>query len=384
MFAQLTGDPNRLASLFSLHLKHAYRWDKQTEAIAASLTVRHMPRDLIIVAEDGSYQYYSSTQVDQARAKFPMIVYRQGSVYLATVLRPGDTRMTDSLAEERRKKEIREGKQRQQDVLNQTYEDAEAVPAALHEQAPADLVAAVAQAVAAEPSLQGLDPDHVVRAFALWSPLADWLVGTDARTVDARDEWYSGLASVARTLGDRGEEAAAEEAVRLSPKMDNVLRRGGAVPEGELGGTAEFTDGPSTSMHEPPSALVGTMWNPSEASQLPVRVVRHVKRFNAKALGLTGPLMADLAAPNLDEDVRERLLTEVTGRVMKSLGHFRPADNNEVFIDEVELSDLVGAVTIAQRLADLFEHRVHVVYDKKQDAVRICPNEKKLTTPRPV
>ncbi|MFF7580964.1 hypothetical protein ACFZBE_39335 [Streptomyces sp. NPDC008061] len=369
LFTQLDQDPSQRASLISLHLRRAYRWDEQMAAVAASLAVQHLPRDLIVVEESGSHQYHAGAEAGSGVSPaLPVIVYRRGDAYLAAVPRQPGVLTTDPAFEAARRAEIGDDKRPQRDVPSDLYDDA-----------PANVYEAAVRAVRTEPSLQDLEPVDVVRALEIWNPSAISSVDDDTQLQAKRTDWYSDLAAITRELRDEGEVSAEKKAAELAQKYGprKIERRGGGRPPASgMGETSALTDGSSQAIAGLGSSRAATSQEGLERQHLPLRVVRHTRNFDAAQLGLDESLQAALADPNQDPANREDLLADAMRRVKENLGHFQPTDNVEVVI-KTTVSHLVVWMTVAQELADTFNHAIHVAVEKSLDPVRICPNEKK-------
>ncbi|MER5596018.1 hypothetical protein [Streptomyces sp. NPDC002265] len=209
LLARLADEPNLREAVLRLTLDRAHRWDDRTAEAAASLTARSLGsehrRSLIVVQEDGSYQLFRNDESDP----HPVIVYRQADAYLAAVPRLSDTVPYDPVAsavEAQRKTMIQRGKR--PETESEAY-----------------LYAAVAEAVYTQPSLRGLDPHDVIRAFGIWQETTAPRIGTDAGVQALRNQQSSDLARITRVLLAEGEAQARAEASRLASQRDFAAAR---------------------------------------------------------------------------------------------------------------------------------------------------------------
>ncbi|MEU9976204.1 hypothetical protein [Streptomyces sp. NPDC051014] len=105
-------------ALLRTALVTARRWDARTADLAAALAARHIGRDLIVVAEDGSHRRHPAPAQDAPDARPALVVHRRGDVYLAAIPRrteaapAGPAALTDAA----RRRAIREGKRRALDA----------------------------------------------------------------------------------------------------------------------------------------------------------------------------------------------------------------------------------------------------------------------------
>ncbi|MFJ3756469.1 hypothetical protein [Streptomyces sp. NPDC090080] len=364
LFTTLSGDPEQRAALFALHLRTAHSWDARIEAVAASLVVQHIPRALIIVDESGSHEHYSEAGSGHVSDRPPVIVQRQGDTYLAAV--PRQSEPSEQLSE------VQLGKRPQREVTADRDADTWDSTGDAHDEGPADLISALAEAAQAEPSLRGFQPADVLTAFTIWRSTAAPLMGGDAAAEAARAEMYRDLARVTQELVTHG-EAAARRAVS-ERAMSTGSMKGGMRPSRILGQGSTSRAPVVRPLPAGADGLADALAGGTRPVQLSVRAVRHTRRFRAADLGLDGNLLAAMEDSAQTAAARTDLLEEANRRVMDSLGHFQATDNNEVFID-TDGSHLVAWMTVAQEMATAFRHGINVSFAKDAAPVRICPKE---------
>ncbi|MFJ9351297.1 hypothetical protein [Streptomyces sp. NPDC101237] len=105
-------------ALLRTALVTARRWDARTADLAAALAARHIGRDLIVVAEDGSHRRHHATGPDTPDARPALVVHRRGDAYLAAIPRRTEAAPAGPAGptDDARRRAIREGKHRARDA----------------------------------------------------------------------------------------------------------------------------------------------------------------------------------------------------------------------------------------------------------------------------